>query len=89
MADAEARSATHTEAWRNKPWKKFQRTVFRLQKRIYRASQRNDQNRVLVHLHCHDQVHGIRDKDDQTEEPDDSKESRPVLERQGAGRPAS
>ena len=246
MADAEACSATHTEAWRDKPWKKFQRTVFRLQKRIYRASQRQGRsqdalidrlnpiirgwsryyrhvgsardlarmdsvlwyqlcswarwrhrgkgrawrakrywhrsgtrrvfagraelafhsdttyarhtkvqgrrspfdgdwsywghrlrryaglpagkgallgrqqgkcahcglylmasdrmevhhldgnrknnagsNRVLVHLPCHDQVHGIRDKDAQTEEPDDSRESRPVLERQGAGRPAS
>ena len=42
-------------------------------------------NRVLVHLHCHDQVHRIRDKDGQTEEPDEAQVSRPVLERQGAG----
>ena len=28
----------HTEAWRDKPWKQLQRVVFRLQKRIYRAS---------------------------------------------------
>ena len=42
-------------------------------------------NRALVHLHCHDQVHGIRDKDHQTEEPDEAQVSRPVLERQGAG----
>ncbi len=34
MADAQR----HTEAWRDKPWKPFQRVVFRLQKRIYRAS---------------------------------------------------
>ena len=46
MADAEARSATHTEAWQDKPWTKFQRIVFRLQKRIYRASQRQDQRTV-------------------------------------------
>ena len=34
MADAQR----HTEAWQDKPWKPFQRVVFRLQKRIYRAS---------------------------------------------------
>ena len=34
MADAQR----HTEAWRDKPWKQFQRVVFRLQKCIYRAS---------------------------------------------------
>ena len=38
MADAQR----HTEAWRDKPWKPFQRVVFRLQKRIYRASLRRD-----------------------------------------------
>ncbi len=34
MADAQR----HTEAWRDKPWKQFQRVVYRLQKCIYRAS---------------------------------------------------
>ncbi len=34
MADAQR----HTEAWQDKPWKPFQRVVFQLQKRIYRAS---------------------------------------------------
>jgi len=31
-----------SEVWRTLPWKKFQRNVFRLQKRIYRAKQRGD-----------------------------------------------
>ncbi len=34
MADAQR----HTEAWRDKPLKPFQRVVFRLPKCIYRAS---------------------------------------------------
>ena len=28
--------------WKNLPWKKFQRQVFKLQKRIYRAASRGD-----------------------------------------------
>jgi RNA-directed DNA polymerase len=31
-----------SEAWKTIPWKKYQRNVFRLQKRIYRAKQRGD-----------------------------------------------
>ena len=31
-----------SEVWRTLPWKKFQRNVFRLQKRIYRAKQQGD-----------------------------------------------
>jgi len=31
-----------SEAWKSIPWKKYQRNVFRLQKRIYRAKQRGD-----------------------------------------------
>jgi hypothetical protein len=44
MADAEnpTRDNRHTEAWQDKPWTHFQRVVFRLQKRIYRAQQRHD-----------------------------------------------
>jgi RNA-directed DNA polymerase len=42
-------------------------------------------NLALVHRHCHDQLHGARDKGCQIEKPDDSKGSRPVLQRQGAG----
>ncbi len=42
MADAQR----HTEAWRDKPWKPFQRVVFRLQKRIYRARLRRDKRTV-------------------------------------------
>lgn len=37
----------HTEAWEAKPWKKFEVVVFRLQKRIYRASTCG--NRRTVH----------------------------------------
>ena len=49
MADAQHphRGDPHTEAWQDKPWKHFQRVVFRLQKRIYRAQQRHD--RRMVH----------------------------------------
>jgi hypothetical protein len=37
MADevSSNRSDLHTEAWQDKPWKHFQRVVFRLQKRIF------------------------------------------------------
>ena len=31
-----------SEVWKTIPWKKFQRNVFRLQKRIYRARLRGD-----------------------------------------------
>ena len=39
MADGATatRGDPHTEAWQDKPWKHFQRVVFRLQKRIYQA----------------------------------------------------
>ena len=30
--------------WQDLPWKKFERTVFKLQKRIYQASQRGANN---------------------------------------------
>ena len=48
MADAHALlgSATHTEAWQDLPWKKFQKVVFRLQKRIYQAACRGDRRKV-------------------------------------------
>ena len=41
-----------SEAWNELPWKKFQRNVFRLQKRIYRARQQGDVRTVhnLQHL---------------------------------------
>ena len=42
MADENNR----TEDWQTLPWKKFQRNVFRLQKRIYQAKIRGDQKRV-------------------------------------------
>jgi len=42
MADEQNR----TEDWKTLPWKKFQRNVFRLQKRIYQAQLRGDFKRV-------------------------------------------
>jgi len=42
MADEQNR----TEDWKTLPWKKFQRNVFRLQKRIYQAQIRGDKKRV-------------------------------------------
>ena len=35
-----------SEVWKSLPWKKFQRNVFRLQKRIYQAQIRGDFKRV-------------------------------------------
>ncbi len=37
-----AKTKQATEDWKKLPWKTFQRNVFRLQKRIYRAEQRGD-----------------------------------------------
>jgi RNA-directed DNA polymerase len=40
------------DGWNTIPWKRLQRTVFKLQKRIYRASRRGDVRpvRTLQHL---------------------------------------
>lgn len=48
MADgiASKRGHAHTEGWQDKPWTRFQRIVFRLQKRIYQAQQRHDRRTV-------------------------------------------
>ena len=48
MAERKAPQETipASEAWRTLPWKKFQRHVYRLQKRIYRASQRGNSRAV-------------------------------------------
>src|ERR1700692_2965586 len=35
-----------SEAWRNLPWRKLEKHVYRIQKRIYRASQRGNQKAV-------------------------------------------
>ena len=37
---------TPMDGWNTLPWKKFQRQVFKLQKRIYRASHRGDHRTV-------------------------------------------
>jgi RNA-directed DNA polymerase len=42
MADVNRR----TEDWKTLPWKPYQRNVYRLQKRIYRAKRRGDVKRV-------------------------------------------
>jgi N-terminal domain of reverse transcriptase len=42
MTDAQQ----HTEGWEMLPWKQFERTIFRLQKRIYKATQRGDFKQV-------------------------------------------
>lgn len=38
---------SNSEAWFDRPWKQFQRNVYRFQKRIYKASRNNDQAKVL------------------------------------------
>lgn len=42
MTDAQP----HTEGWETLPWKQFERNVFRLQKRIYKATLRGDFKQV-------------------------------------------
>ncbi len=39
-------AAMPMDEWRTLPWKKYERQVFRLQKRIYRASSRDDEKTV-------------------------------------------
>jgi RNA-directed DNA polymerase len=50
MADRKTSSPTETEemngAWRELPWRKLEKYVYRMQKRIYRASQRGNQRQV-------------------------------------------
>lgn len=47
MADVgNVRIARRTEDWKSLPWKKFHRNVFRLQRRIYKASLRGDFKRI-------------------------------------------
>ena len=42
MADRKAPLETASETWNKKPWRKLAQHVYRIQKRIYRASQRGD-----------------------------------------------
>jgi RNA-directed DNA polymerase len=46
MASVARRRRRQLEDWKSLPWKDIQKSVFRLQKRIYRAASRNDANRV-------------------------------------------
>lgn len=47
--------------WQRIVWRKVEKMVFRLQKRIYAATKagqlKKRNNLVLLHLHCHDQYH--------------------------------
>lgn len=36
----------HSESWKNLPWKKFRRELFRLQKRVYKAIQVGDKRKA-------------------------------------------
>src|SRR3989441_4368823 len=40
------RTASTSETWNSVPWKKLEQHCFRIQKRIYRASQRGNQRAV-------------------------------------------
>jgi RNA-directed DNA polymerase len=42
MADRKAPLAIASETWNKKPWRKLEQHVYRIQKRIYQASQRNN-----------------------------------------------
>ncbi len=42
MANRKAPLETESEAWNKLPWRKLEKHVYRIQKRIYRASQRNN-----------------------------------------------
>jgi len=42
MANRKAPPETASETWNKKPWRKLAQHVYRIQKRIYRASQRGD-----------------------------------------------
>jgi RNA-directed DNA polymerase len=37
---------THSELWKNLPWKKFQQDLFRLQRRVFKAIQVGDQRKA-------------------------------------------
>ncbi len=39
--------SNHSEVWSNQKWKRFQKNLFRLQKRIYKAMQKGDTRKVL------------------------------------------
>jgi RNA-directed DNA polymerase len=50
-----ARSLTSMKEWKDIPWRKLERYVFKLQKRIFKASQRGDVKvvkKLQKTLHC-------------------------------------
>jgi RNA-directed DNA polymerase len=46
MANRKAPPGMESEAWNKLPWKKLEQHVYRIQKRIYRASQRDNQRAI-------------------------------------------
>jgi hypothetical protein len=67
-------TVTPMYGWDTLPWKRIQRNVFKLQKRIYQASRNGSR--------------GTDDKRRVVEEPDEGKPSRPVLKPSQEGRPS-
>jgi hypothetical protein len=63
-------SETMMYEWDRIDWRKQERSVFKLQKRIYQASRRQDNTARRV---------GLDDNHQFAEEPDEGKLSRPVL----------
>jgi RNA-directed DNA polymerase len=39
-------SLTASESWKSLPWKQFQKTLFRLQKRVYKAVRAGDKQKA-------------------------------------------
>ena len=63
------------DGWDSLPWFILEQDLFRLQKRIYRASQRESP------------CSGVNDNHQTTEEPDAGKPARPVLKPSGGSDP--
>jgi hypothetical protein len=66
------------DGWDNLPWFTLEQDLFRLQKRIYRASQQGDYKSPCS---------GVNNNHQATEEPDAGKLARPVLKPSGGSDP--
>jgi hypothetical protein len=72
------------DGWDSLPWFTLEQDLFRLQKRIYRASQRGD---FYLRKHGKLPCSGMNDNHQTTEEPDARKPARPVLKPSGGSDP--
>ena len=75
-------SAKRMYDWNSISWQKLEKSVFKLQKRIYQASCRDDKKTVLTHEYCQmssDKTYAMT-MHHFTEEPYEGKLSRTVLE---------